>query len=83
MVRYELMFFTNRGGSPDAKLTPANEGEWVRYEDYAALEAERDRLRAALEKLNPCDCIWSSGRDEPSERKMRCARCAALEGGDE
>jgi len=46
-------------------------GAWVRWEDYAALEAEWNRLRAALDER----CVCEEGH--------RCGFCAVLEeGGD-
>ena len=35
---------------PDGSAWPHAEGDFVRYEDYAALSAERDALRAQVER---------------------------------
>jgi hypothetical protein len=51
--------------------------------EIAALEAERDRLRAALERQRCC-CVKAGSSDGTSTVMTQCARCAALqEGGDD
>ena len=42
-TRHEVMW-TGDGHTPK----PSADGTWVRYEDYAALSAERDALKAEL-----------------------------------
>ena len=58
------------------------EGWYVRVAEYDKLEAEVERLRAALSNLMPmlaeCDCIYSDRTDPPCP--CRAARNALAQG---
>lgn len=64
--RFTLVRFTNRGGDPDAKMGIAPDGNWVEYEDYAALERERDKWQ---------EMAGDSAQDSTDQ----CARANKLE----
>jgi len=53
MKRWDLMEFTNRAGDYDAKMTPTNEGAWVRYTDleHEGLVGSRFALLEAMARL--------------------------------
>jgi hypothetical protein len=59
----------------DSELVPGAKGEWIRTEDYEQLAAERDRYRAALDK------IAYTGNPHRCTRKRKIA-LAALQSGE-
>ena len=48
-------------------------GGWVEYSDYAALEAERERLRAQVSALQSDANSWQSGYDKGREDGAKAA----------
>lgn len=64
-------YYTQDGNMPclqDESFNEAQEGEYVRFEDYARLENKAERLRSAINKFmsvspthcNPCGCgYWT------------------------
>lgn len=54
-------------------MMPQSDGEFVSYEDYAALETERNKALAAAERQ------WEGWVKEEVARKVLEARCAKLE----
>lgn len=69
--------------SPDVSFSGSDNGEWVRYLHYQALEAERDRYVAALERIELMDPDWTLGVDENMSRLQSIAGRALKGGGDE
>ena len=69
--RYEPFGFTNRGGGADAKMLPIEDGEWVKYEDHAALKTKiRELCASALaEGENRVDRVTEREYREWREQK--------------
>lgn len=61
-----------------AVFEQCGDGRWVRYEDYRALEAERDRLREALQHVYD---YTEKGHDIRIIRLHEVARRALTNGG--
>lgn len=46
-------------------ITPLSNGEWVRYEDYAALAAEMERVQSERDAANQrCEWVAAALRDD-------------------
>ena len=70
---------------PQGQPNPDDRGLYVRHADYAALEAENERLREQVKALQSDANSWQSGYDKGradgygSGRKERDDQCADLE----
>ena len=54
MDRYDLGRCEGDSGRCCADLTPSEDGEWVSYEDVAAIEEENERLRLRGAEMLKC-----------------------------
>lgn len=49
VYRYDIV--CGESCNSNCGLEPAKDGEWIAYEDYAAVEKERDTLHAEVERF--------------------------------
>ena len=68
-VRYDEV--CNEWNGEAAGLAPCKDGYWVKYEDYARLQAEVERLKAEGDRLKEAgdEMAFHIGNDEWSQRK--------------
>ena len=78
--RYDIEEMSRNPYQSYRDMRGAEDGDWVRYEDYAELEAQRDRVAGVLREIrldfHVCDCpAYRGPHDEPC---WKCRVTAAL-----